>query len=176
LNIRLAEMQQEAQLIIKDCSRKIEEDLCNVFVFAHSLPVQSKFEVEQIQFNNIEQSQEPYIELLSQSMKEIYLKTEVLSKDFLSKFKELGSKVLHLSPGNFRIGQNQTFMSIEDDEFNELQISANDLKDLLELEIGKLTVVLVIIEMPDCEDFCKVFKDLGVPHVLSFSTSSYNIK
>ena len=53
-------------------------------------------------------------------MKEIYLKTEVLSKDFLSKFKELGSKVLHLSPGNFRIGQNQTFMSIEDDEFNEM--------------------------------------------------------
>jgi hypothetical protein len=42
------------------------------------------------------------------------------------------------------------------------------------MEIGKLSVSLVIIEMPDCESFCKVFQELGVPHVISFSTKNYN--
>jgi hypothetical protein len=48
-------------------------------------------------------------------------------------------------------------MSVEEDDFEEKKISAQELKNILETEIGKLSVTLVIIEMPDCESFCKVF-------------------
>ena len=46
------------------------------------------------------------------------------------------------------------------------------LRQLLQPTPGKkLKTHLVIIDMPNCHKFTKVFEDLGVPHVISFKTN-----
>lgn len=34
---------------------------------------------------------------------------------------------------------------------------------------GSLNIYLVVIEMVNCEEFCQVFQELGVKHIVSFT-------
>ena len=60
-------------------------------------------------------------------------------------------------------------MLIEDENFNQIQMTPEMLQLYLTTEDGPtLNVDLVIIDLPNCEDFVNVFHQLGVKHVISF--------
>jgi len=82
---------------------------------------------------------------------------------------ELGSKVLHLTPHLFSIDINQQVMVVEDENFHEVCLTPDDLKQILQPKEGNLNVYLVLIELPNCSKFVEVFKELGVEHVISFT-------
>ena len=81
---------------------------------------------------------------------------------------EHGCKVLHLTPQFIDTSEEKSYIVLEDDDCGEIRLNPQQLKELLEPAMGTINIDLVLIEMTNCEEFCKVFLDLGVPHVISF--------
>ena len=59
-------------------------------------------------------------------------------------------------------------MIIENDDLSAMEVTPEELSLMLSPEKGNLNVYLVVIELTNCQEFCKVFKNLGVAHVISF--------
>ena len=108
----------------------------------------------------------------------INLKQDVLTKKFLENFKLLGSKILHMTPTDFDIEKNQRYLIIEDENFNQVKMTPDMLKKILtpeEESKSNLNIDLVILDIPNCDDFINVFIELGVKHIISFEAMDHFI-
>jgi hypothetical protein len=92
-----------------------------------------------------------------------------MTLDFFANIRNQGAKVLHLSPYMFDQSQNGMYLIIEDENANRVQVTPDQLRDILNPDEGKIDIYLVIIELVNCEEFCEVFREFSIPHVISFS-------
>ena len=105
---------------------------------------------------------------LSSQEKQINVQFDVLSIEFLKKMRNRGCKILHFSPCLQRIVHNLTTCIVED-KFQNFHLNPQNLaRELKPTHMKKLNINMVILEMVNCEEFCQVFKDLGVEHVIYF--------
>lgn len=174
--MQLQHTQIEGTKLFQEVSLKIQIKFNNVFVFAKAFPLNDektalKNQVSHKQIQNDKQMMDDklsIIKALTNSKKQLDLKFDVLTSAFLKKIQVHGSKVLHLTPYMFDVDNNYEQMIIEDEQFNQFKLSPNDLYEILKPSQGKLNIYLVLIELPNCQPFCNVFRELGVPHVISF--------
>lgn len=68
----------------------------------------------------------------------------------------------------FDIQEDQSLLIIEDKLHRLAKLTPQSLRSFIAPAVGPLKVSLVVIDMINCERFAQVFRDLGVPHVVSF--------
>mmetsp|Transcript_37144 Transcript_37144/g.57012 ORF Transcript_37144/g.57012 Transcript_37144/m.57012 type:complete len:137 (-) Transcript_37144:3150-3560(-) len=129
-------------------------------------------EYNSVAYKHVEDERDLLINTLNQSNKQLNLRFEVLNMKFLRNLSEFGSKVLHLTPHFFTIENNQQVLVVEDDNFHEITLTPEELRTVLKPKEGSLTIYLVVIELTNCAKFCEIFLDLGVHHVISFTSNT----
>jgi len=171
----LRELQQKklfskAQNLLLRVSKVIQIEVNNLFIFAKSCPIRERSKVNEFLLQK--HIQDLPMELktkLAASQYQIDLKFSVLTIRFLESIRDSGCKILHLTPNMFKVSEDKCYMLVEDYQFKPVQLTPAELKKCLQPEEGALQVSLVFLEMANCEEFCKVFLDLGVHDVVSFT-------
>lgn len=165
--LQISKTQKEAKTWFEAVSVKIQIKFNNVFTFAKAFPIAQMLTM--LSPRQITDSRDQLIAALHSTQKQIDLKFEVLTDRFLHNLRDSGTKVLHLTPSMFRIESNQQEMILEDDNLNVISLTPQQLLNILKPDSGQLNIYLVVIELTNCQEFCKVFRELGVQHVISFT-------
>jgi hypothetical protein len=105
-------------------------------------------------------------EVLLKANREIFVKYDVLNKDFFIDVIKKGGRILHLS-SDFFIQGNSLFL---EGEYGEtLELTSEEISKLL--RESKSLYDLVILAIPQSNDLAKVFIESGVPFVICFNFS-----